>query len=140
MAKISSQTDHNYSLIVRNEPEVEVETVVETTIPFNSNETNILPLPPTTDYQGCKVVGFLNNINVEGTTTSTLSPILSNHRKPDVQKSLEMVVSPNKSQAVPPFQSLQHVKSLGTCFYVNIIGSYASIILPHNRDIVSYFK
>ena len=116
MAKISSQTDHNYSLIVRNEPEVEVETVVETTIPFNANETNIVPLPPTSDYQGCKVVGFFNNINVEGTTTSTLSPILANHGEPEVEKSLEMVVSPNKAHNISSFPSLQHVKSLGTYF------------------------
>ena len=116
MAKISSQSDHNYSLIVHNESEVEVETVVETTIPFVSNETNFVPLPSTTDYQGCKVVGFLNNVNVEGPTTCTLSPTLANHEASEVQKSLEMVVSPNKSQNIPSFQSLQHVKSLGMYF------------------------
>ena len=115
MAKISSQSDHNYSLIVRNEPEVEVETVVETTIPFNSNDTNIVP--PITDYQGCKVVGFLNNVNVEGpASTCTLSPILANHGTSTVQKPLDMVVSPNKSPTIPTYHSLQHVKSLGKYF------------------------
>ena len=116
MAKISSQSDHNYSLIVHNEPEVEVETVVETTIPFISNETNIVPLPPTTDYQGCEVVGFLNNVNLEGPNTCISSPTLANDEASEVQNSLEIVVSPNKSQTIPTFQSLQHVKSLGTYF------------------------
>ena len=51
VAKISSQTDHNYSLIVHNEPEVEVETEVETTIPLEVNDSNILQTPDSYEYQ-----------------------------------------------------------------------------------------
>ena len=116
MAKISSQSDHNYSLIVRNEPEVEVETVVETTVPFNTNEANIVQPLLNPDYHGSNVVGLLNNVNVEGTTTYNLSPTLANNEAQDVEKCLELVVSPNKSQNNTSFQAVQNVKSLGTYF------------------------
>ena len=109
VASILSQSDHNYSLIVRNEPEVEVETVVETTTPYRSHETEEVS---TNNSPGHELIGLFNNINgIE--PTSYISPVLDNVETYSMDKSGELHVSPKKSFRISPSQQLQSAKPLG---------------------------
>ena len=87
MANITNQTDHNYSLIVRNEPEVEIETVVETMVPFQSREQNVFSIIDSSTQ------GLLN----ANTQTTPCSSALNDNIPTTSTNSVQMIVSPNKS-------------------------------------------
>ena len=114
MANITNQTDHNYSLIVRNEPEVEIETVVETTVPFQSREENVLSIINSSTQ------GLIN-----GNTQATPCPSVMNHNIPTTStNSVQMIVSPNKAfnlqthvlQNAQPLSKFCHIKLPGHNF------------------------
>ena len=91
VAKISSQTDHNYSLIVHNEPEVEVETEVETTIPLEVNDSNILQA---SEYQ-------------------IVSSILENEQSSAAEICLPSTSIPSGSFSMSVANKVQHVNPIG---------------------------
>ena len=97
VAKISSQTDHNYSLIVHNEPEVEVETEVETTIPLEVNDSNILQTPNSYEYQ-------------------IVSSTLGAEQSSIAEIPLQSTILPTASFSIPAANQSQGVNPIGEYF------------------------
>ena len=108
VAKIASATDHNYSLVVHNEPEVEIETIVDTTIAYHSNENNVIPIA---NPSGSGLIGLLDNLNV-GESSSSLSTVLEDNGASDIAKNLEMAISSKKPVIVASCPPIPNVEPL----------------------------
>ena len=111
VAKICSENDHNYSLVIRNEPEVEVETVLETIIPYNQLESN---LPLNTTANGTQTHEFQKNVNIGNSSCST-STVLVDSGPSASQLYLKHIDS--TSNQLSPLQLNQNGKRSYSCKY-----------------------
>ena len=119
MANITNQTDHNYSLIVRNEPEVEIETIVETTeVPFQSREENVFSIIDSSTH------GLLNG----NTQTIPCSSVLNDNIPTTSTNSVQMIVSPNKSFNLQT-HVLSNAQPLSKLSYIKLFSQHLIIIL-----------
>ena len=111
VAKICSENDHNYSLVIRNEPEVEVETVLETIIPYNQFESN---LPLNTSANGKQAHESQKSVNIGNSSCST-STVLVDSGPSASQLYLKQIDS-TSNQLSPP-QLNQNGKRCYSCKY-----------------------
>ena len=111
VAKISSENDHNYSLVIHNEPEVEVETVLETIIPYNQFESNF---PLNTTANGKQAHESQKNVNIGNSSCST-STVLVDSGPSASQLYFKQIESP--SNQLSPLQLNQNGKRYYSCKY-----------------------
>ena len=135
IAKISSQSDHNYSLVVHNEPEVEVETEVETTIPFDSNE---LCSYQTSHSQKHQIFG--NEQNTSGQASNIQNSLSENNDILCQANSMDTVVVQNPSFPTASSQSIPNVKSIGIySTYYFILSNNGGLLLTLHSFISNDF-
>ena len=98
-------------MIVHNEPEVEVETELETTIPTEKNDTNKVQNIPQNDYQ---MIGVIKNIDaLESNVSNTLSSIIRNDENSVTEISPGNVVVQTSSIPITNTNELQNIKPIG---------------------------